>query len=324
MTTDRPPPPVATPDAAPARGLGKLPGELRDLGLHYGMRALPTAACSALGSVLGTTLGQRGHPAADARARMVLTRLRPDLAATPAALEANLRRLWQHVGRTYAEFAAIQRIVPEGRSELCDPERLDAAYADERPLILCFVHLGNWEVLGQQVSTHPLIHRGRPISAVVMPPANRAHAHIAARRRATLPVELVPMSRRVWHTVAETLRRPGGIVWLAGDEVANGRVFAPHFGRAPRIDGNLGKIVRLAAATGARVLPMYSERVGPVRFRSHVLPMLDMPRGRLDDAAIRAQVMRIDAVFDPIIRRLVTQWYMAIEFGLEPGEDLAG
>jgi KDO2-lipid IV(A) lauroyltransferase len=298
--------------------------ELRDLGLHYGMRPLPAAASSGLGAWLGTALGQRGHPAANARVRNLLTRLRADLAASPESLERGVQQVWRNVGRTYAEFSVIERFVPSGRASLSDTDRLDEAYADYQPLILCFVHLGNWEVLGHQVASHPLIHRGRPISAVIMPPANRAHAIIAARRRASLPVQLVPMGPRVWHNVAETLRRPGGIVWLAGDEASNGRVFAPHFGRRVRIDGNLGKIVRLAAATGARVLPMYSERLGSARFRSHILPILDMPRGRLDDQTIRAQVMRIDAVFAPIVKRLATQWYMAVEFGDDPDDPVTG
>jgi KDO2-lipid IV(A) lauroyltransferase len=103
--------------------------ELRDLGLHYGMRALPTEACSALGAWLGTKLGQSAHPVSDSRARALIARLRPDLAVSPAALEASLRLLWQNVGRTYAEFAAIQRMLPEGRALLSGQERLDAAYA---------------------------------------------------------------------------------------------------------------------------------------------------------------------------------------------------
>jgi KDO2-lipid IV(A) lauroyltransferase len=306
------------PSTQPPRG--KLAAEVRDLALHYGMRALPVPACSAIGAKLGIVLGQRAHAAADARALELLTRLRPDLTATPEAADASLRLLWQNVGRTYAEFAAVERAVPEGRTVLSDAARLDEAYADDRPLILCFVHLGNWEVLGQHVALHPRIHRGRPFTAVIMPPANRAHAFIAARRRAKLPVELVPMGRGVWSKVAETLRRPSGIAWLAADEAANGRVYAPHFGRRVRTDGNLGKIVRLAAVTGARVLPMYNERIGPARFRSHILPVLEMPRGRLDDDRIREQVERIDSVFDPIVRRHLTQWYMAVEFGHDPDD----
>jgi len=303
---------------------GRLIAELRDLGLHYGMYALPTEACSNLGAWFGTRLGQSGHPAGNARARTLIAQLRPDLAATPAALDANLCLLWQNIGRIFAEFSAVQRMIPQGRVLLPEPWRLDEAYADDRPLILCFVHLGNWEVLGLQVATHPMIHRGRPIAAVVKPPANRAHAFIAAQRRRTLPVELIPTGPRIWHAIAQTLRRPGGIAWLAGDEVVNGRVCAPHFGRRPRIDGNLGKIVRLAAATGARVLPLYNERIGAARFRSHILPMLEMPRGRLDDDEIRAQVMRIDAIFAPIITRLLTQWYMAMEFGIDQDDPVTG
>lgn len=300
---------------SPKPRAARIVAEARDLALHYGMRALPTSACSALGAWCGIHLGQRGHAAADARARALLQRLRPELAADPAALDESIQALWRHVGRTYAEFAAIERIAAEGRAIIDGTVHLDKAYADDRPLILCFFHLGNWEVLGQQVARHPLIRRGRPFSALIMPPANRAHALIAARRRASLPVDLVPMGRNVWHGIAETLRKPGGIVWLAGDEVVNGQVAAPHFGRTPRIDGNLGKMVRLAATSGARILPMYNERIGPSHFRSHILPILDMPQGRLAPAEIQAQVMRIDALFDPIVRGLVTQWYMAIEFG---------
>lgn len=298
----------------------KLSTELRDLCLHFGMRALPTRACSDLGAWLGATLGPRGHPTADARVRALFAQLRPDLAVTLAALEANVRLLWQNVGRTYAEFAAIQRIIPEGRAFMSGQGRLEEVYADDRPVILCFVHLGNWELLARQVSAQGLIKRGRRFTAVVMPPANRAQAYIASRCRASLPVELVPMGQQVWRVVGERLRRPGGIVWLAADEAANGRVHAPHFGRRLRVTGNLGKIVRLAAATGARVLPMYNERIGTARFHSHILPVMDMPQGRLSEDELEAQVLRIDALFAPIVQRLLTQWYMAVEFGAEPDD----
>jgi KDO2-lipid IV(A) lauroyltransferase len=264
-------------------------------------------------------MGQRGHPNAEARARALLMRLRPDL-ATPETLATALDGLWENVGRTYAEFSVIHRMLPAGRSTLSDPARLDAIYADDRPLILCFVHLGNWELLGLQMADHPRIHRGRPVVAVTMPPTNRAHALIAAHQRRVLPVDLIPMDRRIWHTIAERLRRPGGIAWLAADDVAGGRVFAPHFGRRLRLDGNLGKIVRLAAATGARILPIYSERVEGARFVSHLLPLIDVPRERRDEAVLLAHVARIDALFAPIVRRLLLQWYMAVEFAQDPDD----
>jgi KDO2-lipid IV(A) lauroyltransferase len=308
---------AATPH--PRLDLSRLAAPFRDLGIHYGLRSFSTDRCSAIGARLGRSMGRRENPAADARVRALLQQIRPDL-TTPAELEAMLVRVWENVGRVYAEFSAVHRMLPEHRTTLSDPGLLDAIYQDDRPLILCFVHLGNWEVLGLQMAAHPLIHRQRPIAAVVMPPTNWAHDLIAARQRQVLPLDLVPMDRHVWRTIMDRLRRPGGIAWLAADDVSNGYVRAPHFGRRLRTDGNLGKIARLAAATGARVLPIYSERLTGARFVSHVLPPLEPPRGRLNSTGIQEQVERIDEIFAPIVCRLVEQWYMAIEFRIDPDD----
>ncbi len=304
--------------ASGARSFRQIVPELRDIALHYALRGLPTEACSALGAHLGGWLGRRGHPVAASRSLTLLRTLRPDL--NTVAIETACARLWANIGRTFAEFSVIHRMLPQGRATLSDPALLDGVYADQRPLILCFVHLGNWEVLGRQVVQHPRIYPGRPFVAVVEPPGNRAHAFVAARQRGVLPVELAPMGPRVWHTVAETLRRPGGIAWLAADEFANRRVYAPHFGRRVRTDGNLGKIVRLAAATGARIMPIYNERLPGTRFVTHVGAPLEIPSGRLGAQDLATQVMRLDAIFAPIIRQHVDQWYMASEFRADPAD----
>jgi lauroyl/myristoyl acyltransferase len=153
-----------------------------------------------------------------------------------------------------------------------------------------------------------------------MPPTNRVHRLIAARQRRVLPLDLIPMHPRIWHSVADKLRRPGGIVWLAADDVREAHVFAPFFGRRVRLDGNLGKMVRLAAATGARILPIYSERLAGARFVTHLLPPIEFPPGRRSEDALLADVARLDAVFAPIVRRLVRQWYMAVDFALDPDD----
>jgi lauroyl/myristoyl acyltransferase len=311
-----PPGPRPAAPTPPLQAIRRLLPELRDLAIHFGLRSLPIETCSTVGATLGRTMGRRGHPNAEARARAVLPRLRPDLAA-PDALETALVGLWENVGRTYAEFSVIHRMLQAECSTLSDPDLLRAISVDVRPLILCFMHVGNWELMGLQLAVNA---GGRPIVAVTMPPANRAHAFIAARQRRALPVDLVPMNPRIWNTIAERLRRPGGVAWLAGDDVVAGRVFAPHFGRKLRVDGNLGKIVRLAAMTGARILPVYSERLQGARFVSHLLPLLEVPNQPRDKEMIRAYVEQIDAIFAPIVRRLIQQWYMAVEFAEDPDD----
>jgi lauroyl/myristoyl acyltransferase len=192
-----------------------------------------------------------------------------------------------------------------------NPDLLREAARDRRPLILCFLHLGNWEVLGEQMAH---LWPGR-IAAVVMPPANRAHAFIARRRRRHLPADLIEMDRHVWRAAAARLREPGGVLWLAADETHAGRVGAPFLGRPPVTDGNLGKMVRLAACTGARILPIYAERHPEARFTLHALPELTVLADRRDAAGMLEAVLHLDSLLEPVVRRLAEQWYMAIEFG---------
>jgi Kdo2-lipid IVA lauroyltransferase/acyltransferase len=289
-----------------------LAEEARDLALFHGLRGLPTEVCSDLGARLGQSFGRRYHPLAEARSRLALAQLRPEL-ADPVLLETAMTELWRNAGRTYAEFSLLRRIVREGRVTQSDPALLHSVIADPRPLILCFLHLGNWEVLGQQMGQ---VLPGR-VGTIVLPPASRAHSLLARHRRRHLPMDFFEVNRHVWRVAGLRLRQPGGVLWLAGDEAHNGRVFAPFLGRAPVMDGNLGKMVRLASSTGARILPIYAERQPGVRFVVHALPQIMVVPDRRDAEGIREAVVQLDALLDPIVRRLAEQWYMAIEFGYD-------
>ena len=92
-----PPGPRPAAPTPPLQAIRRLLPELRDLAIHFGLRSLPIETCSTVGATLGRTMGRRGHPNAEARARAVLPRLRPDLAA-PDALETALVGLWENAG----------------------------------------------------------------------------------------------------------------------------------------------------------------------------------------------------------------------------------
>jgi KDO2-lipid IV(A) lauroyltransferase len=285
--------------------------EMRDLALHRLMQALPVEACSAIGAELGVWLGQRAQTDANARAKNVMRLLRPD--GDDEEASADVRALWRNIGRTFAEFSVLPHIVNEGRVTIPREDLLRCIAPDPRPVIVCFVHLGNWEVLGAALSQHPAVIAHRRMSAVVAPPTNPARAAIAARLRGMLPVEQLLMGPSVWRTVLTRLRQPFGTVWLAAD-AAEGGVDAPRLGREPRVDGTMGKIVRLAASTGARVLPVYCERFGSVRFVIHMLEAVEVPIRQAGAAELLLAVTNLDKAFDTHVRRLVSQWYMAIEF----------
>jgi KDO2-lipid IV(A) lauroyltransferase len=283
----------------------------RDLALHRLMQALPVEACSTLGAELGLWLGQRADRASDAKAKALLRKLHPE--ANRAAIDRQARHLWRNIGRTFAEFSVLPRIIAEQRVTILPEATISRIAPDPRPVIVCFAHLGNWEALGAALSGLPAVTAHRRMTAVIAPPANPARAAVAARMRGMLSVEQLPIGPGVWRAVLTRLRQPFGTVWLAVD-AAEGGVDTPLFGRPPRPDGTLGKIARLAASTGALILPVYCERLANVRFIGHVLEPCEPPATPVDTADLLQHVAHLNALFDTPVRTLLNQWYMAIEF----------
>ena len=73
-------------------------------------------------------------------------------------------------------------------------------------------------------------------------------------------------------------------------------------------------LVRLAAMTGAVVIPVYGERLGDAaRFKTWFLPEVEM-MGTGDTAAdFRANLARLNGVVEPIVRAHLDQWFYVLE-----------
>ena len=296
------------------RRIAQWAAEARDLALHHVMRVLPTETCSELGARLGDSIGRKGHPGLEARGRMVLARLRRDF-KDPTALDAATSRLWEGVGRVAAEFSVLRRFEREGRIRETQPGMLQALLENPAPVIFCFLHIGNWEVALMRVAR---LAPGRMI-VVAMIPENPAQTRIVGRWRASLRTEVRWMNPGIWRPVLQRLRQPGGLAFIAGDEPDAASIGAPFFGRPPRINGNLGKMVRLAAATGARIVPIYAERRPGVRFAIHTLEPVEIAAADSDDEVLAA-VLRINALIEPVVRDLADQWLVAVGFGKDVKE----
>jgi KDO2-lipid IV(A) lauroyltransferase len=299
---------IAEPDTLPAMNWE----ERRDLAIYRCMRALPVSVVSRLGASLGLRLGRRAHPEADARVVAALERLRPDLARDPKQLRAAQMRLWANVGRVYAEISVLDKIEPGDRVTIAGAEHFDAAMADGRPVIVAYVHLGNWEASAIQMSKRA---PGRGCALADPPPANRTRAQIVAMQRSGWPGKVLTIDAMVWRHALKHLEQPGGVMFVAIDEPFGGGMPVPSFGRPLDERGNLGKIVRLAARTGALILPSYCERLDGARFRTHLLAPFEIASGR--DAGrhqLRERAAALDALFAPIVLRLIDQWFGLLSY----------
>ena len=302
-------------DAIQAAQLRSLPDmtweERRDLGLFRILRALPVPVVSRIGAVLGQLLGRRGHPATAARVAASLPRLLPDLVRDSCALESAQRRLWANVGRVFAEFCVVDRIVSEGRVSIRDSSALEPVLADGRSIIMAYVHLGNWEAIGMHLSRH-IPDR---MCAFALTPANRVQAQIAAMQRTRFPGKVFAVDAMAWRHAIEHLKHPGGILYLSVDEDNESGISFPSFGRRLDMHGNLGKIVRVAARTGAVILPMYCERLPGPRFCVHFLEPVEFDtHTAFDPQEILRRMQHLDALFTPIVLRLIDQWFGLLEF----------
>ena len=285
-------------------------GDVVDWSLFRFMQALPIDACSAMGGMLRDVMGSRVHRVASARARALLAHVRPELAADQGTLDRMMDRLWDSMVRTHVEFAASHRMIAQGRAPIEHPAAFNAAFDTRQPVIAMFLHVGNWELAMLHVAYRA---PGRTL-LIYDPPTRQARRTIAEQVRGRAPWVMKPMARMVWRSALQQLQRPGGVLLVAADEVADRRVGAPFFDRPPFVNGNLGKIARLALRTGATVLPLWCERRQGAHFITRTLPPMGFA-GRADAAGdVLSAVERLNAAITPPVLRLIDQWYMAVEY----------
>jgi Kdo2-lipid IVA lauroyltransferase/acyltransferase len=281
---------------------------LAELALYHLFRVTPIDLASWFGGIM-VHIARLQYPESEPRARKLWIALRPQETDT-ALVDAAMVRLWQCVGRTMAEFPVLHRLWAHGRIVIEGAEHLAQARAAGKPILLAAVHLGNWEVI--PAAGYALGYVG---SSIYEPPENRFEHRIAVQVRAQFGAKSITPGPASARAVIRALHQWGGPFVIFIDEFIGDRVQAPAFGRPHRTDNNIAYIVRLAAICDAVVIPVYCVRLhGGAQFKVIALPPLDLVHSGDRKADIFANVIRLDAIIDPIIRAHLDQWYYALDF----------
>lgn len=219
----------------------------------------------------------------------------PELTETQR--EALLRDHFGAVGRGVLELAAAWWGASRALVRLTTVEGLDhlrAAQAAGRGVILLSAHFTTLELGARLLAEH--------FPCTVM---YRPHEHPVidwAMRRSRERHYKNPIPRDDVRAMLRALRA-GNVVWYAPDQdyAGKGAVFAPFFGVAASTNG---ATARIAAASGAPVVPFFPERT-PAGYRLTIQPPLaGFPSG--DPVADAA---RINAVIEAQARRAPEQYY---------------
>jgi len=259
-------------------------------------RRMPIDAASALGGLLGRTIGYRLPVTRHARRN--LARAFPELRRSE--LERTLRRMWDNLGRTVAELPHLRtlRFGPGERVELVGLDHLETARAKGRGLIFFSAHFGNWEVLGPAAAAV-----GIPINVVYRSP-NNPYLEWLFQGRGNRDAEMIPKGARGARRALELLRQ-GKSLGLLVDQKMNDGIAVPFFGREAM---TAPALAQFALKYRCPVLPTHVERVGGAHLRLVVEPPLAIPETSDRHEAVLAIMTEVNRIIEGWIRRRPEQW----------------
>ncbi len=273
--------------------LRDLPG----LASYHLLRLFSPTTASALGAIHYSWI-RHFYKARNNRIAANLARIRPDLDR-----DAVTRLNWRNKGRVMAEFSTLHLTATSGRLKIEGEECLFEARA-KGPVVVVAMHMGNWELIAAAF-------RQIKVSAAsfYMPPESRTEHRIAREVRESFGMELFAPGVKGIRPALRRLAQPDGVVIIFGDEGFGGRIMAPFFDRPPHLSGNLAIAVRLARHAGARIVPCYVLREGSSRFVCRWLPAIELEPTDNPGGSLPNDVMRLNDVIEPVIRRHLGQWY---------------
>jgi len=261
-------------------------------------RRFPVDAVSDFGSWVVRRLGPltSSHRVAEINLRIAFPK------ASDVKIAALLDAQWGELGRSFAEFAILDRILGEpGRVEIEGFERLQVIGREMRPTVLISGHFSNFEVMAWAI-----VQAGIACQ-VTYRAANNPYVDERIRRgRRRYGVSLfAPKGLEGARELMRALNR-GESIALLNDQKYNGGVAAPLFGEmAHTAPGPCSFALRF----GVPLQPLSVERRDKARFRvvAHEPIMLEDTGDR--EADIEAGVRRVNAFVEERVRARPSEWW---------------
>jgi Kdo2-lipid IVA lauroyltransferase/acyltransferase len=262
------------------------------------MRILPVDTASDLGAWVLKTIGPRTSVEKLVRKNLNI--------AFPDKDEAWKARVtlaqWDNLGRTFAEFAIMDRIrIENGRVEVVNMQRLKDIAANKEAVVFVSGHFANWEIMPSTIVDSGVI------CLMTYRASNNPYVDKRIRDgRKRYGVELFAPkggdgSREMLQGMAK-----GESVALMNDQKFNRGVATPFFGQM--VDTAPGP-TRLAQRFGTVLQPMTVERLHKARFRIivHEPITVDQTGNKAHD--IETTVAKVSAFIEQVIRDRPEEWF---------------
>ncbi|MEE9298819.1 MAG: phosphatidylinositol mannoside acyltransferase [Acidimicrobiia bacterium] len=217
------------------------------------------------------------------------------------------RKVFGFYGRYWAETFWVRPRRRAGilvRTHVEGIERLHAAVARGRGVILALPHVGNWEVAGLRASDEDI-----RVLAVAEELGNERIVQWFIDQRNMMEIDIV-IARKGSRVTRQLLKRlgEGGVVALVCDrDIKGAGVEVEFFGERTTLPAGPAA---LADRTGAVILPVGTFFGPGARYDFEVRAPLPVSPGPDSEARVQATTQALAAVLEDIVSRRPEQWHL--------------
>lgn len=237
----------------------------------------------------------------------VTRRARRNMAAalphtTEAEREAYIKAMWENLGRTFAEYAHMDKfssVGPDANIELIGVENARNAIAKGRGGLFVSGHCGNWELMPRCIKDI-----GQKGTLVYRPPNNPyVDAWIAGQRRHGLPT-LAAKGGEGARAIIQTLK-DGAFLAMLVDQKMNNGISVPFFGRPAMTPIGAPS---LSLRHKAPIVPAWCERQPNQRFKVTIYPEIEQPNTGDRERDTYELALRLNQFLEARIRENPMNW----------------
>ena len=217
-------------------------------------------------------------------------------------------KVFENLGRSAAEFVHIASQPPDSVKRMLNKwviiegqNYVNNAIMNNKGIIYLGAHFGNWELLGQVLSTNKCT-----FNVIARPIDNRRLNRIIISLRSVLGANVL-LKKGVLRDTLRVLKKGGAVGILLDQNTSREEgVFVDYFGQPAATNKGLALI---AMKSGASVIPVFIVREDTYRHRVVYLPEIEIKRSDNLERDVITYTKKFTSIIESFVRDHPEQWF---------------